>query len=43
MIWPMFLDEHGKELPKGAKVPQVSRAHFGWLPGRSVLAFARPA
>lgn len=28
MIWPMFLDEHGQELPKGAEVPQVSRAHF---------------
>jgi hypothetical protein len=24
----MFLDEHGQELPKGAEVPQVSRAHF---------------
>ena len=28
MIWPMFLDEHRQELPKGAEVPQVSRAHF---------------
>ena len=28
MIWPMFLDEHGQELPKGAEIPQLSRAHF---------------
>lgn len=27
-IWPKFLDEHGQELPKGAEVPSVSRAHF---------------
>jgi hypothetical protein len=28
MIWPMFLDENGQELPTGAVVPQVSRSHF---------------
>ena len=28
MIWPMFLDESGQKLPKGAVVPEVSRAHF---------------
>jgi hypothetical protein len=28
MIWPMFLDDYGQELPEGAVVPQVSRAHF---------------
>jgi hypothetical protein len=28
MIWPMFLDENGRELPVGAIVPQVSKAHF---------------
>jgi len=28
MIWPLFLDESGQELPKGAVVPDVSRANF---------------
>ncbi len=28
MIWPAFLDEKGKELPMGAPVPQISKAHF---------------
>ncbi len=28
MIWPLFLDENGQELPKGTPIPQVSRAHF---------------
>jgi hypothetical protein len=28
MIWPAFLDDSGQELPKGAVVPDVSRAHF---------------
>jgi hypothetical protein len=27
-IWPMFLDEQGQELPKGAVVPEVSQAHL---------------
>lgn len=28
MIWPMFLDDSGRELPTGTVVQQVSRAHF---------------
>jgi hypothetical protein len=28
MIWPMFLNEHGQELPMGTVVPQTSKAHF---------------
>jgi hypothetical protein len=28
MIWPIFLDGSGQELPKSAVVPKVSRAHF---------------
>ncbi len=28
MIWPRFLGESGDELPEGAVVPQICRAHF---------------
>jgi len=28
MIWPAFLDESGQELPMGAFIPQISKAHF---------------
>jgi hypothetical protein len=28
MIWPLFLDVSGQELPKGAVIPPLSRAHF---------------
>lgn len=28
MIWPLFLDNNGQELPKGAPIPPVSKAHF---------------
>ena len=35
MIWPRFLDGNGRELPDGARVPPVARAHM-FIPNRDL-------
>jgi hypothetical protein len=35
MIWPKFLGDSGTELPEGADVPQICKAHFYIMSARA--------